>query len=44
MFSTQIKNYGIIFNPSYEEFLKDELVVPFFLTIASTVSLSPHTL
>jgi hypothetical protein len=42
MFSTQIKNCGIIFNPSYEEFLKDKLVVPFFLTIASTVSLSPH--
>ena len=42
MFSTQIKNYGIIFNPSYGKFLKDKLVVPFFLTIASTVSLSPH--
>ena len=42
MFSTQIKNCTNIFNPSDEEFLKDELVIPFYLTIVSSVSLSPH--
>jgi hypothetical protein len=44
MFSTQNKNHTIIFNPSDGEFLKDEMVAPFYLTIPSTVSLSPHTL